>query len=184
MRRRLVTAILAGALCLGAGTPVSGLYGGLGRGSEAPDGSDDSHGRRDTPVRGQVRRISSNPAHRCPQFEPMFRAYGLPVQAFSFLAWRESKCVLKAVGWNYHTGKNHEDCPSGRYEKHRKCEAVKSHDLGILQINSSWVSVTRRLCGGNKERFDIAVLFDLGCNLRVSKYLYDNGGLAHWAITG
>lgn len=174
MRRRFVTAILAGALCLGAGTPVSALYDAY-RGQS--DGSGSTEGQR-------VRRISSNPAHRCPQFEPMFRAYGLPVQAFSFLAWRESKCVLKAVGWNYHKGMGREDCGSGRYEKHRRCEAVKSHDLGLLQINSTWVSVTRRLCGGSKERFDMTVLFDLGCNLRVSKYLYDNGGLAHWAITG
>lgn len=180
MFRRLVTVVFAGALCLGATTPVSAQQGALGRGSE---GVEDVHGRRVEPVRVQVRRISSNPEHRCPRLEPMIQAYGLPVQAFSFLAWRESKCVRKAVGWNYHRGMGPQDCPSGLYEKHRRCAAVRSHDLGAWQINSSWRTVTRRLCAGT-EKFDISILFDLDCNLKVAKYLYENGGLAHWSITG
>lgn len=119
---------------------------------------------------------------RCPQFEQMFRAYGLPVKQFSFIAWRESKCVTRAVGWNYHPGKGPRDCKSGRFDEHRKCAAVRSYDVGLLQINSSWRTVTRQLCAFGQTSVDMRVLKDLGCNLRVAKYLYDNGGLVHWAV--
>lgn len=119
---------------------------------------------------------------RCPQFEPMFRAYGLPVKIFSYIAWRESKCVTRATGWNYHSGASHLDCPSGVFDRHIHCEAVKSADLGLLQINSTWRTVTRHLCGGGVDR-SIDLLFDLDCNLSVARHLYDRGGLVHWTPT-
>jgi hypothetical protein len=52
-----------------------------------------------------------------------------------------------------------------------------SRDLGLLQINSSWRTVTKNICGT-----DINGLFDIDCNLSVAKYLYDNGGAGHWSL--
>jgi hypothetical protein len=122
------------------------------------------------------------PEKRCEKFEQALRMYGLPVKQFSYIAWRESKCVLKAVGWNYHNGKSAADCRRGNFESHRKCDAVKSYDVGLLQINSTWRTVTRRLCAHGRTEVDMIVLKDLGCNLRVAKYLFDNGGYAHWGL--
>jgi hypothetical protein len=128
-------------------------------------------------------RPPSDESMRCPMFEPLFRAYGLPVRQFSFLAWRESKCQIKAVGWNYVSGMSRGDCRSGKLHSHRKCEAVKSYDLGLLQINSSWVTVTKGLCGRRLDKkFDMDVLLELSCNLRVAKHLYDRGGYKHWGF--
>lgn len=95
--------------------------------------------------------------HRCPQWEPKFREYGLPVKAFSYIAYRESRCNPKA----HNTTLNRNG----------------SQDLGLVQVNSSWRTVTRNICGT-----DITGLFNVDCNLAVAKYLYDNGGLGHWSL--
>ena len=100
------------------------------------------------------------PAHskqRCPQWEPKFREHGLPVKAFSFIAYRESRCNPKA----HNTTLNRNG----------------TQDLGLVQVNSSWRTVTRNICGT-----DITGLFNVDCNLSVAKYLYDNGGLGHWSL--
>ncbi len=100
------------------------------------------------------------PAHskqRCPQWEPKFREHGLPVKAFSFIAYRESRCNPKA----HNTTLNRNG----------------TQDLGLVQVNSSWKTVTRNICGT-----DITGLFNVDCNLSVAKYLYDNGGLGHWSL--
>ncbi len=100
------------------------------------------------------------PAHskqRCPQWEPKFREHGLPVKAFSFIAYRESRCNPKA----HNTTLNRNG----------------TQDLGLVQVNSSWKTVTRNICGT-----DITGLFNVDCNLAVAKYLYDNGGLRHWSL--
>ena len=52
-----------------------------------------------------------------------------------------------------------------------------TQDLGLVQVNSSWKTVTRNICGT-----DINGLFNVDCNLSVAKYLYDNGGLRHWSL--
>jgi hypothetical protein len=101
--------------------------------------------------------VPKDPSKRCPQWEPKFREHGLPVKAFSYIAWRESRCSVSA--WNRTLNKN------------------KTHDLGLVQINSSWKTVTRKICGT-----DITGLFNVDCNLAVAKYLYDNGGLRHWSL--
>jgi len=114
------------------------------------------------------KRIPSDKTKRCPQFEQAFRDYGLvPVQVFSYIAWRESGCNPDAVNakWNangkiiWTLNKN------------------GSYDSGLLQVNSSWVTVTKNICGGG-----IKLLRTLDCNLKVSKYLLDNGGLRHWSL--
>lgn len=101
--------------------------------------------------------VPKDPTQRCPQWEPKFAEYGLPVKAFSYISWRESRCSVSA--WNRTLNKN------------------KTHDLGLLQVNSSWRTVTRNICGT-----DITGLFNVDCNLSVAKYLYDNGGLRHWSL--
>ena len=101
--------------------------------------------------------VPNDKSKRCPQWEPKFREYGLPVKAFSYIAWRESRCRIKA----HNTTLNRNG----------------SQDLGLVQVNSSWKTVTRNICGT-----DITGLFNVDCNLAVAKYLYDNGGLRHWSL--
>ena len=116
-----------------------------------------------------VTKIPSTEIKRCPSFEPIFEQYGLvPVKTFSYIAWRESRCRIKAINalWDedgnmtYHLNKN------------------KTWDSGLLQVNSSHKTITRKVCGGGVE-----LLMNLDCNLRVAKYLLDNGGLAHWGMS-
>jgi hypothetical protein len=101
--------------------------------------------------------VPNDKSKRCPQWEPKFREHGLPVKAFSYIAWRESRCRIKA----HNTTLNRNG----------------SQDLGLVQVNSSWKTVTRNICGT-----DITGLFNVDCNLSVAKYLYDNGGLGHWSL--
>jgi hypothetical protein len=101
--------------------------------------------------------VSAHSKQRCPQWEPKFREHGLPVKAFSFIAYRESRCNPKA----HNTTLNRNG----------------TQDLGLVQVNSSWKTVTRNICGT-----DITGLFNVDCNLSVAKYLYDNGGLGHWSL--
>ena len=102
-------------------------------------------------------RIPSDESKRCPQWEPKFVEYGLPPKLFSYIAWRESRCNPEA-----HNTKLNKD---------------GSQDLGLLQVNSTWITVTRNICGTS-----IDGLFDVDCNLKVSKYLYENGGAGHWSL--
>lgn len=104
----------------------------------------------------------------CPQFEGLFKQYGLlPVETFSYIAWRESRCRIKAINalWDddgnmtYHLNKN------------------KTWDSGLLQINSSHKTITKQVCGGGLE-----LLLNIDCNLKVAKYLLDNGGLGNWGM--
>lgn len=94
------------------------------------------------------------------------------------IMWRESKCETRAVGWNYRTGMSHADCrDSGRFHQRKRCKAVRSWDVGLFQVNSSWYTITTQLCGRNTRS---TVLMESQCNFKVAKYLYENGGLAHW----
>jgi len=101
--------------------------------------------------------IPKDPSQRCPQWEDKFREYGLPVVAFSYISFRESRCNPRA--WN------------------RTLNRDGSQDLGLVQVNSTWRTVTRDICGTG-----IKGLFNVDCNLSVAKYLYDNGGLRHWSL--
>jgi hypothetical protein len=104
--------------------------------------------------------VSKDQSKRCPQLEVDIAAFGLPVETFSFIAWRESRCNPNA--WNRTLNRN------------------GSQDRGVLQINSSWVTVTAEQCAS--QRGDLSVLFDVRCNLAVARYLYRNGGLRHWSL--
>ena len=112
-----------------------------------------------------------NETETCPQYEDLFREYGLkPVKTFSYIAWRESRCRPNAVNAKW-------DAQGNITWTLNKNGSI---DRGLLQINSSWKTVTSNVCGsayGNME-----VLYDLDCNLKVAKYLLDNGGLGHWSM--
>jgi Transglycosylase SLT domain len=118
--------------------------------------------------------IPNDPAKRCPQWEPLFRQEGLePVEVFSYIAWRESNCRPEAQNatWKngvmvYHLNKD------------------KSYDTGLLQINSSWQTVTRTVCGDQADDNHMEGLKDPVCNVRVAKYIMDNsqGKLANWRV--
>lgn len=112
-----------------------------------------------------------NETKTCPQYEEMFREYGLkPVKVFSYIAWRESGCRPKAVNAKWDENGN----ITWTLNKDG------SIDRGLLQINSTWKTVTANACGSVYG--DMEVLYDLDCNLRVAKYLLDNGGLGHWGM--
>jgi hypothetical protein len=115
---------------------------------------------------------------RCPKWEKKLREYKLPVKEFSFIMWRESKCVAKAIGWNYHKGMSHKDCRLSHARTYRKCKAVKSYDVGLLQINSSWKTLTAKVC--KYEYGKMLILQDPDCNLKVASVLYKQSGLAPW----
>jgi hypothetical protein len=121
-------------------------------------------------------------AGSCPKYEPLLRKHGLPVKVFSPIMWRESRCQPKAIGWNYKKGKTHKDCRLAPASIYRKCKAVRSYDIGLLQINSSWVTLTSQIC--NTRYGDMTVLLNANCNLKVAAALYDNGdGLSNWRAT-
>jgi hypothetical protein len=101
--------------------------------------------------------IPNDPEKRCPKWHAKFGEYSLPTELFSYIAWKESRCNPKA----HNTTLNKDG----------------SQDLGLVQINSSWRTVTKNVCGT-----DITGLFNVDCNLKVAKYLYENGGAAHWSI--
>ena len=112
--------------------------------------------------------IPADQTKRCPQYESLLAAHGLrPVQAFSYIAWRESRCRPNAT--------NVRRDESGKIIW--TLNKNGSYDSGLLQINSTWKTVTRQTCGG-----DIDLLLTLDCNLRVAKYLLDNGGLGHLSL--
>lgn len=95
----------------------------------------------------------------CPQWEAKLKAQGLlPVKKFSYIMWRESRCQEKVVS---------------------KPNSNGTRDYGLLQINSSWRTVTKNVCGGT----NLNVLLNSKCNLKVAKYLFDNGGIGHWSAT-
>ena len=113
--------------------------------------------------------ISKDPTKRCPKYEKLFKELGLPVEIFSYIAWRESRCNPKAINAKFKNGKivwtlN----KNGTY------------DSGLVQINSSWRTLTLQICGSR----DLQILFDVNCNLRVAKFLLEqtSGGLNNWGF--
>ena len=100
----------------------------------------------------------------CPKWEPAIKAAGLPVKEFSYIAWRESRCRIKAINAIWENGKivwtlN----KNGTY------------DSGLLQINSGHRELVKKVCKG-----DLPLLLTLPCNLSVAKQLYDAHGLQPW----
>ena len=119
--------------------------------------------------------------NKCPQYHAALRKAGLPVEPFSQIMYRESRCVPGAIGWNYQPGTGYKDCRRQPASLYKRCRAVRTYDSGLLQINSSWVSVTAQVC---KSRFgDMTVLLQPACNLAVAAHLYKTSGIGHWRAT-
>jgi hypothetical protein len=118
----------------------------------------------------------------CREWHKSIRKHGLPIRVFAPIMWRESKCEPKAVGWNYKAGKSHKDCKLSHASTYKNCKAVKSYDVGLLQINSSWKTLTAQVC---KKKFGkMLVLQNPDCNLKVAAVLYNEGkGLDNWQAT-
>ena len=109
----------------------------------------------------------STPAHAsaaaqsCPKWEPLLAQHfpAKVVPAMSRIAYRESRCNPNSLS------------------------AIRSNgrpDVGLLQIQGSWATVTRAVC---KKQDVIKALLDPKCNVKVAGYLYKNGGLGHWRAT-
>jgi hypothetical protein len=121
--------------------------------------------------------LPSSPEQRCPMWEPMFADMGLePVEVFSYIAYRESRCNAKAINARWDSAGNM------IYHLNRD----KSWDSGLLQINSSWVNSVRKVCGvdSGDKRKDLAVLLDPVCNVKFAKFIMDNssGKLGNWRV--
>ena len=113
--------------------------------------------------------ISKDKTKRCPKFEKIFKDHGLPVEIFSYIAWRESRCNPKAINAKFKNGKivwtlN----KNGTY------------DSGLVQINSSWRTLTLQICKSK----DLQILFDVNCNPKVAKFLLEQttSGLNNWGF--
>ena len=127
------------------------------------------------PPTGSGYDIPSDLSKRCPQWIPLFQEYGLePVEVFSYIAWRESGCNPQAQNAKWDA--------NGNMTYHLNKD--KSYDTGLLQINSSWYSVTKLVCGNDSVDGRMAGLKDPVCNVRVAKYIMDNskGKLGNWRV--
>ncbi len=106
---------------------------------------------------------------KCPQWESLFKEFGLPVKYFSYISWRESRCRKSAVNARWKNGKI-----VWTLNKNG------TFDSGLLQVNSGWRTVTSQVC--KSRQGDLSVLLSPRCNVAVARYLYDNGGLRHWSM--
>ena len=105
---------------------------------------------------------ASAAANSCPKYEPMLRQYfpAKVVLVMSRIAYRESRCNARALS------------------PVRK--STGRPDVGLLQIQGSWATVTRAVC---RKQNVIKALLNAECNVKVAGYLYRNGGLGHWRAT-
>ncbi len=122
-------------------------------------------------------RYPSDKSMRCPKLEDELKEAGLPVDVFSYIAYRESRCNPKAVNARWRDGKivwtlNKDG----------------SYDSGLLQINSSWIRTVRDVCNVNTgdRDADLKKLLNLDCNLKMAKWIMENtsGKLRNWSIYG
>jgi hypothetical protein len=87
-----------------------------------------------------VKRVANG--DRCRRLEPEIAAAGLPVTFFTYIAYRESRCRVNAI--------------NARWDKRGKIvwtlNRNGTYDSGVFQINSSWRTKTREVCGGGLDR--------------------------------
>jgi hypothetical protein len=120
--------------------------------------------------------VPNDKSKRCPQWEPKIAEAGLPVQTFSYIAWRESGCNPKAVNarWN------------AKGQIVWTLNKNGSYDSGLFQHNSSWLSATRQVCGvntGNKRK-DLEALYNVDCSIAMAVWIMENtkGKLGNWNL--
>lgn len=107
-------------------------------------------------------RATAAPVKDCPQYHKQLTAHGLPPKIFGPIMWRESRCNPGSRSVVRHNG---------------------TRDLGALQINSSWRTVTMQTCRVDRVQAPVELL-KLGCNLKVAAVLYNGGkGLGNWRAT-
>jgi hypothetical protein len=129
--------------------------------------------RNDHP--GRRKAVPSDKSQRCPELEDTLRAYGMyPIQTWSYIAWRESRCRPDAQNATWDSKGNM------TYALNKN----GSYDTGLLQINSSWRTVTATVCGEKALRNRMQGLKDIDCNIRVARYIMENssGGLSNWGM--
>ncbi len=124
---------------------------------------------------GRRAKVPADQSMRCPELEPVFKAYGLyPIETWSYIAWRESGCNRKAQNatWDANGNMTYALNKNGSY------------DTGLVQINSSWKSVTAKVCGEQAVNNRMQGLKQIDCNLRVARYIMEHsqGGLSNWSM--
>ena len=123
---------------------------------------------------------SAAPQWKCPQWHDLMRKHGLPIRVFDHIMWRESRCIPTAIGWNYRKGRDHTNCVLSPARSYKNCKAVRSYDVGLVQINSGHRSLTARVCKRPANQL-IRSLTDPSCNLKVASVLWDDGkGASNW----
>ncbi len=117
---------------------------------------------------------------RCEKLIPDMRRHKLPPRYFVPICVRESKGIRMAFGVNYKAGSSWRDCAPQVWNKYlRDCrQHIRSTDYSYFQINSSWRTLTKQICGNYPES---GILFEKDCQFRVASYLYNHGGgLTNW----
>lgn len=104
----------------------------------------------------------------CPQFEDIFKKYGLPYKVFSYIAWRESRCNPDAMNATWENGKITWTLNSDG-----------SYDSGLLQINSSWFKTLKDVSGHDSHD-----LLDPGVNAMFASWIlhFSTGRLKNWNV--
>ena len=120
--------------------------------------------------------VPKDKSKRCPQWEAKIAEAGLPVQTFSYIAWREAMCNPKAVNARWDA--------QGRIVW--TLNKNGSYDSGLFQHNSSWLTATRQVCGVNtgSKRKDLEALYNVDCSIAMAVWLMENtkGKLANWNL--
>lgn len=99
----------------------------------------------------------------CPKLHAILKQYGLPPKIFGPIAWRESRCNFASIS------------------KVRKSTGYP--DVGLLQIQGSWRTVTYQICNLKPNQSHIRALTRPDCQLSVARYLWAYGeGAANWSI--
>lgn len=104
----------------------------------------------------------------CPKYHNLFKKYTLPVQVFSYIAWRESRCNPGAVNAKWKDGKIVWTLNSNG-----------TYDSGLLQINSSWFGTLKRELGHSSDD-----LFSAATNAEFASWIlhFTSGRLRNWSI--
>lgn len=99
----------------------------------------------------------------CPQHHAILKQYGLPPKVFGPIAWRESRCNFRSVS------------------AVRKSTGYP--DVGLLQIQGSWRTVTRSICKLRPNQNHLKALTQPACQLKVAAYLWaDGAGASNWSV--
>lgn len=104
----------------------------------------------------------------CPQFEPIFKKYSLPVKVFSYIAWRESRCNPTATNATWANG-----------QITWTLNKDGSYDSGLLQINSCWFKTLKQETG-----YDPQDLLKPEVNAIMASWIvhFSSGRLQNWSI--